>query len=573
MPRQPAKFKKGDSRLSRNGVRQRYNGKQWRTKCEEDGCKKRPAFNFEGESHGVYCSKHKKDGMINVVDRRCAEDGCKKRPSFNFEGDSHGVYCDLHKKDGMINVKSPRCIEDGCMTIPVFNFKRESQGLYCSEHKKNGMIDVINRRCAEDGCKKQPNFNNEGESHGLYCSQHKKDGMIDVISPRCIEDGCKKRPNFNNEGESRGLYCDLHKKDEMIDVEHRRCAEDGCKKRSTFNFEGESHGVYCSEHKKDGMLDIINRRCAEDGCKKQPNFNFKGESRWLYCSEHKKDCMIDLKHRRCEYDCCIFLDNPSLAMFKNYFKREQHICWAAARNQMYDETLTIQEREAIGNYYGFGNVNLVLRQEQAVLHLINATDIGKILRTNSFGHSFDSDPIHKIFGKNKNVEHKKPDYVVLVNKYSIIVIEYDENSSHEKSRARLNQIKDMFHLNVTEEIRNMESYTTSSTSSESSVSSSSSSSASSTSKSTAETKNLLKNIHIIRINGRDDDNEKRVCIKRERKETEGDYTYTKRYFELSDHGLTVVMEATLLLEEIYNQILLDSDDDGEEINLQIYEIN
>ena len=52
-----------------------------------------------------------------------------------------------------------------------------------------------------------------------------------------------------------------------------------------------------------------------------------------------------------------------------------------------------------------------------------------------------------------------------------------------------------------------------------------------------------------------------------------DYTYTKRYYELSDHGLTVVMEATLLLEEIYNQILLDSDADDDEVNLQIYEIN
>ena len=93
---------------------------------------------------------------------------------------------------------------------------------------------------------------------------------------------------------------------------------------------------------------------------------------------------------------------------------------------------------------------------------------------------------------------------MLVNKYSIIVIEYDENSSHEKSRDRLNEIKDMFHLNVREEICNMESYTTSSTSSESSAAS--------------ETQNLLKNIHIIRINGRDDDIEKRVCIKREKKQ-------------------------------------------------------
>jgi len=146
---------------------------------------------------------------------------------------------------------------------------------------------------------------------------------------------------------------------------------------------------------------------------------------------------------------------------------------------------------------------------------------------------------------------------VLVNKYSIIVIEYDENSSHEKSRDRLNQIKYMFHLNVKKEISDMESSSTASSTSSASVSSSL----------------LLKNIHVIRINGRDDDKEKRVCIKRERKETEGDYTYTKRYYELSEYGFTVVMEATLLLEEIYNQILLDSDDDCDETELQIHEIN
>ena len=634
MPRQSAKFKRGDTRLSKTGVRRRYDGKQWQTKCADDGCiaqpifnfegesqgvycdlhkkdgminvkerrictedgckKKRPAFNFEGESQGVYCDLHKKDGMLNVTERRiCREDGCKKRPNFNFEGESQGLYCSEHKKDGMIDVKNRRCAENGCMKQPAFNFEGESQGLYCSEHKKDGMLNVKNRRCAEDGCikypcfnnegesqgvycdlhkkdgmlnvterticredgcKKIPAFNNEGESQGLYCFKHKKDGMIDVISRRCAENGCMKRPNFNNEGESQGLYCSEHKKDGMIDVKNRRCAEDGCMKQPGFNFKGESQGLYCSKHKKDGMIDVKSRRCAEDGCMKRPAFNFEGESHGLYCSEHKKDGMIDFKHRRCEYDCCIFLETPSLAMFKNYFYRNQPICWAAAKNQMYDETLTIQEREAIGNYYGFGNINLVLRQEQCVMHLINSTEIGKTLRTNSFGHSFDTDPIRKIFGKNKNVEHKKPDYCVLVNKYSIIVIEYDENSSHEKSRARLNQIKDMFHLNVKEEIRNMELYT------ESSVSSSSTSS-------------VLKNIHIIRINGRDDDNEKRVCIKRERKETEGEYTYIKRYYELSDHGLTVVMEATLLLEEIYNQILLDSDDDAYETELQIHEIN
>ena len=53
------------------------------------------------------------------------------------------------------------------------------------------------------------------------------------------------------------------------------------------------------------------------------------------------------------------------------------------------------------------------------------------------------DPASPWGGKNKDVHHKEPDYCVLVNKYSIIIIEYDENSSHEKSVARLNVIKEM----------------------------------------------------------------------------------------------------------------------------------
>jgi hypothetical protein len=374
----------------------------------------------------------------------------------------------------------------------------------CQGRNEDGSLCEKSAQGATDYCKKH--------GGGKRCQGRNEDGSLCEKSALSPTDYCSKHGG--------GKRCQGRNEDGSLCEKSAQGATDYC-----INHGG---GKRCQGRNEDGSL-----------CEKS------ALSPTDYCINHGGG-------KRCEYDCCIFLDNPSLAKFKNYFNREQHICWASAKNQMYDETLTIQEREAIGNYYGFGNVDLVLRQEQAVLHLINATDIGKTLRRNSFGHSFDCDPIAKIFGKNKNVEHKKPDYVALVNKYSIIVIEYDENSSHEKSRARLNQIKDMFHLNVKEEICKMKSYTTSSASS---------------------TSSLLRNIHVIRINGRDDDKDKRVCIKRERKETEGDYTYTKRYYELSEYGFTVLMEATLLLEDIYNQILIDSDDDCDEINLQIHEIN
>ena len=104
--------------------------------------------------------------------------------------------------------------------------------------------------------------------------------------------------------------------------------------------------------------------------------------------------------KKCEYECCRFSDNPSLAEFKNYYDENQRICYSAAKNQMYDITIDIHKSQKIAKHYGFKQ-NLVLRQEQAVLHRINSTRIGKTLREKTFGHSFDSDPIATIFEKNK----------------------------------------------------------------------------------------------------------------------------------------------------------------------------
>ena len=53
---------------------------------EEDCVVKRASFNTEGESIGIFCSKHKKKGMINIVHKRCTYDNCRTRTSFNTVG-------------------------------------------------------------------------------------------------------------------------------------------------------------------------------------------------------------------------------------------------------------------------------------------------------------------------------------------------------------------------------------------------------------------------------------------------------------------------------------------------------
>jgi hypothetical protein len=200
--------------------------------CVECDCKKIPIFNLEGETKGVYCNTHKKDGMIDVKHKRCLD--CKKRPNFNLEGETKGIYCADHKKDGMIDVVNKRCLD--CKKLPSCNFENETKPLYCADHKKDGMIDVVNKRCLD--CKKQPNYNYESQTKGVYCADHKKDGMIDVVSKRCRD--CKKLPTYNYEGQIKRLYCADHKKDGMVDVVSKRCKNKWC-----FTFVRHKNDGYC----------------------------------------------------------------------------------------------------------------------------------------------------------------------------------------------------------------------------------------------------------------------------------------------------------------------------------------
>ena len=42
----------------------------------------------------------------------CLHPGCKFMPSFNKEGETKGLYCFEHKKEGMVDVKKPTTIQD-----------------------------------------------------------------------------------------------------------------------------------------------------------------------------------------------------------------------------------------------------------------------------------------------------------------------------------------------------------------------------------------------------------------------------------------------------------------------------
>jgi hypothetical protein len=122
--------------------------------------------------------------MVDVKNKTCLE--CKKKPNYNKECETTALYCSEHKKEGMVNVISKTCLE--CKKIPTYNKEGETTALYCLAHKKEGMVDVVSKNCLE--CKKRPVFNNQGEKTALYCATHKKEGMVNVKDKTCKSEWC-----------------------------------------------------------------------------------------------------------------------------------------------------------------------------------------------------------------------------------------------------------------------------------------------------------------------------------------------------------------------------------------------
>ena len=247
-----------------------------RQMCLHEGCKIRPIYNIEGETKGIYCSQHKKKGMVDVINKKCLHEGCKKHPVYNIEGQKTRLYCSEHKLEGMVNISHKKCLHEGCKKQPFYNNEGETKGIYCSTHKDEGMVDVISKTCLHEGCKKQPHYNIEGETKGIYCSQHKLERMVDVINKKCLHEGCKKQPFYNNEGETKGIYCSTHKDEGMVDITHKKCLQEGCKIRPYYNIESQKTGLYCSEHKLEGMVNVLDKTCKTHLCSVRVQEKYEG---------------------------------------------------------------------------------------------------------------------------------------------------------------------------------------------------------------------------------------------------------------------------------------------------------
>lgn len=98
-------------------------------------CHKFASFGFP-EGKKEYCTKHKKDNMIDLINvSRCAE--CNKHAYYGFPGDSD-KWCKTHKRPGMVNLSNnKRCLN--CDNYAIYGLNKK---LYCAKHRDSNMINL-----------------------------------------------------------------------------------------------------------------------------------------------------------------------------------------------------------------------------------------------------------------------------------------------------------------------------------------------------------------------------------------------------------------------------------------------
>jgi hypothetical protein len=206
--------------------------------CEFEGCTIQAKYNNPGEKTVRFCVTHKDGQMIHQNITYCKEEGCKTSPTFNFPGNP-SKYCDKHKKEGMINVLDRRCKE--CDTIASYNFPNMKKD-YCAKHKKIGMTNIYGKICKSSFC--EINLKNDKyKGYCLHCFIHlfpdekisrnycTKERSVttfiknifpnyDWIFNKTIPDGCsKRRPD---------IYLDLGSHVLIVEIDENQHIDYGC---------------------------------------------------------------------------------------------------------------------------------------------------------------------------------------------------------------------------------------------------------------------------------------------------------------------------------------------------------
>ena len=281
-------------------VCRRWDGKQWRYKCESNSCKIQPAFGDPNANIKKRCVQHKLETDENLCSNKCEEKKCKSFASF---GDPiYGIRrrCGKHKLETDEDIKNKKCEKDDCKSRATFGDPVDGIAKRCARHKRETDENVVSKRCEEKGCKTIPTFGNRADGLAKRCTQHKQEIDEDVKNKRCEEKDCKIQPVFGDYIDGLAKRCAQHKRITDEDIRNKRCEKTNCKTQPAFGNLVDGKAKRCAEHKLETDENVRSKKCEFEGCKTVPIFGDLHDCLRKRCLRHKLETDIDVFHKRCQ---------------------------------------------------------------------------------------------------------------------------------------------------------------------------------------------------------------------------------------------------------------------------------
>ena len=138
----------------------------------------RASFGFNGKKQ--FCGKHQLKGMVQIGKPTCLK--CSKQPTFNIPGETKGLYCFEHKKEGMKDVVNKKCEAKDCEKQPNYNYPDQKRGVRCAAHAEEGMVDVTKTKCKS--CSATAIFGKTEKSRASVCEKHFIEGYVNVMEAK-----------------------------------------------------------------------------------------------------------------------------------------------------------------------------------------------------------------------------------------------------------------------------------------------------------------------------------------------------------------------------------------------------
>ncbi len=141
-------------------------------------CNTVPYYNYKGQKKGIYCFEHKKDNMINVIDKKC-EVCNEKIAMWGYEKDK--LRCTEHREYDMINLRPCKMCEECNLKKVIYGFPGIGAS-HCTGCKKSGMVTKPTKKCTFKKCPKVALYGTTVQNH---CEEHKLDDEINFVEKTC----------------------------------------------------------------------------------------------------------------------------------------------------------------------------------------------------------------------------------------------------------------------------------------------------------------------------------------------------------------------------------------------------